>query len=361
VDQVARVVLALEAPEVAEEVMHFLDRSGRARVVATAGDDRQLGEAVRQLEPDVVVAAPALLDGRPAADVVLALDTRESVSSLRAAIRAGAAGYFLWPKERDELLGAAAAALREARRPAGRATVVAVHGGRGGCGTTFVAVHLAAALARRGEAILLDVDPVFADVAHALGAVDADDAAHTIADVVAIGDELGPDQLGAALWMHASGIRTLLPPPPEEAVRLRADQLEPVLEAAAGAADAVVLHLPRGVDGLTAACARRADRVLEVLTLDVMSFRAGSRTVEAFAPLHLEDRLGFVVNRAARSEIAPEDVARVFGRPAAAVVPVDRAARAAFERGRAVGARTRSARRFDRLAASLVAVEPADA
>ena len=57
-DQVARVVLALEAPEVAEEVMHFLDRSGRARVVATAGDDRQLAEAVRQLEPDAVVAEP---------------------------------------------------------------------------------------------------------------------------------------------------------------------------------------------------------------------------------------------------------------------------------------------------------------
>jgi hypothetical protein len=36
-DQVARVVVALEAPDVAEEVMHFLDRSGRARVVATAG------------------------------------------------------------------------------------------------------------------------------------------------------------------------------------------------------------------------------------------------------------------------------------------------------------------------------------
>ena len=55
-DQVTRVVLALEAPEVAEEVMHFLDRSGRARVVATAFDDRQLSEAIRQLEPDAVIA-----------------------------------------------------------------------------------------------------------------------------------------------------------------------------------------------------------------------------------------------------------------------------------------------------------------
>ena len=51
-ENVARVVLALEAHDVVEEVMHFLDRSGRARVVATASDDRQLAEAVRQLELD---------------------------------------------------------------------------------------------------------------------------------------------------------------------------------------------------------------------------------------------------------------------------------------------------------------------
>ncbi len=56
--EVARVVLALEAHDVAEEVMHFLDRSGGARVVGTAADDRQLTEAVRQLDPDAVVAHP---------------------------------------------------------------------------------------------------------------------------------------------------------------------------------------------------------------------------------------------------------------------------------------------------------------
>jgi DNA-binding NarL/FixJ family response regulator len=152
-DRQARVVLAMEAPEVVEEVMHFLDRSGRARVVATAGDARQLTEAVRQLEPDLVVAEPALLDARPPAGALLALATRESVASLRAAVRLGAAGYFVWPAEREDLIGAAAAALREARRPAGRATVVAVHGGRGGVGATFVATGLVEGVGRRGSAL----------------------------------------------------------------------------------------------------------------------------------------------------------------------------------------------------------------
>jgi Flp pilus assembly CpaE family ATPase len=354
-DQVARIILALEAPEVAEEVMHFLDRSGRARVVATASDDRQLAEAVRQLEPDAVVAEPGMLGGAKASGVLLALDVRESVSSLRAAIRAGAAGYFLWPKERDDLLGAAAAALRRASQTARRGTVMAVHGGRGGAGVTFVATHLAAAFARRGSAILLDADLVFGDVAQALGAPTGADAepAHTFADAASLGEDLGPEELNGALWRHASEVDVLLPPSPEEAARLGPDDLRLVTEAAAGLADVVILHLPRALGAMTLAAAASADRLLEVLTLDVVSFRGTSRALEAFSPLHLEGRVAFVVNRAARSEVTPGDVARVFGEPALAVLPIDRAVRSAQERGRLLPPKGRMARRFDRLADAL--------
>jgi len=356
VDQVARIVLALEAPEVAEEVMHFLDRSGRARVVATAGDDRQLAEAIRQLEPDAVVAEPTMLGGAKASGVVLALDTRESVTSLRAAIDAGASGYFLWPTEREELLGAAAAAVRRSRETARRGTVVAVHGGRGGVGVTFVATHLAAAFARGGSAVLIDADPVFGDVAQALGAPAGDDAepVHTFSDAASLGEELGPEQLKGALWRHASEVDVLLPPSPEEAVSLGPEQLRLVTEAAAGLADAVVVHLPRALGAMTISGAETADRLVEVLTLDVVSFRATSRAMEAFSPLHLEGRVAFVVNRSSRSEITPGDVRRVFGEPALAVLPLDRAVRSTQERGRLLPARGRMARRFDRLAAALI-------
>jgi pilus assembly protein CpaE len=356
-DQVTRVVLGLEAPEVTEEVMHFLDRSGRARVVATAADDRQLAEAIRQLEPDAVIAEPSLLGGRNGAGVVLALDTRESVSSLRAAIVAGAAGYFLWPGERDELVGAAAAAVRRARERASSGTVIGVHGGRGGVGATFVATHLAAALARRGSAILIDADPVFGDVAQALGApveVDEQQPVHTLADVVTLGDDLGPDQLRGALWHHVDDLEVLLPPAPEEAASIGPDQLDRVVGAASGAADAVVVHLPRATGSLTAACAASADHLVEVLTLDVSSFRASSRALESLAALQLGDRVTFVVNQAARSEVTIGDVDRVFGRPAAAVFPADRSVRSTREHGRLLSQKSRMARRFDRLASSLM-------
>ena len=104
---------------------------------------------------------------------------------------------------------------------------------------------------------------------------------------------------------------------------------------------------------MSIAGAETADRLLEVLTLDVVSFRATSRAMEAFSPLHLEGRVAFVVNWAARSEITPGDVRRVFGEPALAVLPLDRAVRSAQDKGRLLPAKGRMARRFDRLAVAL--------
>jgi len=237
-----------------------------------------------------------------------------------------------------------------------------VHGGRGGVGVTFVATHLAAAFARRGSVILIDADPVFGDVAQAVGAPAGDDAepVHTFADAASLGEDLGPDQLRGALWRHASGVDILLPPSPEEAARLGPAELRLVADAAAQSGDAVVVHLPRALSPMTIAGAEIAGRLLEVLTLDVASFRATSRGLEALAPLHLEGRVGLVVNKAARSEVTPGDVLRVFGEPALSVLPHDRAVGSARERGRLSPERGRMARRFDRLAVALTDGEVAE-
>src|SRR2546426_12778283 len=94
-DQVARVVLALEEHDVAEEIMHFLDRNG-ARVVATAVDERQLQEAVRQLEPDAVVAQPKLVAARGlSGGALFAVATAGSGTGARPGVRGGARGVLV--------------------------------------------------------------------------------------------------------------------------------------------------------------------------------------------------------------------------------------------------------------------------
>jgi Flp pilus assembly CpaE family ATPase len=347
--EVARVVLALEEHDVAEEVMHFLDRTGRTRVVATAGDDRQLDEAVRQLEPDAVIAQPSLvgsssLNGRP----LIAVDTRESVAGLRSAIRAGARGYFVWPAEREELAAVAAASVRRAGVGSKRAQVIAVQASRGGAGATFVSTHLSAAFARRGsECVLLDADLAFADVTAALGAFPDVDAPppHTLADLLPVIDELDPGRLGDALWRHAEGFAVALAP--EGPTGMPAPgEVQRVIDLAAQTADVVVVHLPRSADEMAALACARADRVLLILSLDVLSFRAGARAIERMP----HDRVDLIVNRAMRAEVTPSDVLRVFGRAPVAVLPNDAAVARAQDHGRLLPARSRLSKAFDRLA-----------
>ena len=351
-EEVARVVLALEEPEVAEEVMHFLDRSGRARVVGTAADPRQLVEAVRQLEPDAVVAAPALVGSleRLGGSALLAIDTAQSVSTLRRAIRAGASGFYLWPAEREEL-ALAAARLRPSAQPAGagRAPVLAVYGSRGGAGATFLATHLAAAFSRRGRScVLVDLDAAFADATSAVG-VPVDEPVRTMADLVPLAEELSPGHVEEVLWRHPDGFGVLLAP--GEGFAIRPELYRAAVAAVRRSCEVVVLHLPRGLDEIARTGLELADRVVVVLRLDVLSFRDAKR---AIAAVGVEDRCAFVINRPARSEIAPRDVERVFGTPPLAIIPSTRAVGAAQDRGRLLPARGRVGRAVDRLARSLV-------
>ena len=358
-EEVARIVLALDSPEVAEEVMHFLDRSGRARVVGTATDERQLLEAVRQLEPDAVVAAPSLVPSRGELEpsALLALDTTQSVATLRRALRAGASGFYLWPAEREEL-AVAAGRIRSLVDPGleGRAPVIAVYGPRGGAGTTFVATHLAAALARRERrCVLVDLDVVFADASAAVG-VPSDETIRTVADLLPLGEEIAPVHVAEVVWRHPSGFGVLLAPGDElAAVTIREQHYRAAVEAVRRTCDVVVLHVPRGLDDIARAGLELADRVLIVLGLDVLSFRDAKRAIAAAA---LDDRCDFVVNRASRSEISPKDVERVFGRPALAVIPADRGVRVAQDHGRLVSFRGRVGRSIARLAERVVDEEP---
>jgi Flp pilus assembly CpaE family ATPase len=350
-DEVARVVLALEDHDVAEEVMHFLDRSGRARVVATATDPGQLTAAVRQLEPDAVLAQPSLLaPGSVNGSSLIAVDTRESVASLRAAIRAGAHGFYVWPSEREQIAGAAARTRVSVHAAGRRGRVVGVWSPRGGAGTTFVATHLAAAFARKEiGCLLLDADLSFGDVAPALG-VPPDPKVAGLAELLSLGEESNHGHVRDATYEHPEGFGVLLAPgQAHSSVDRRA--LERVMDLAATCSDHLVVHMPRALDEGTLAIAHDCDRLLVVLSLDVLGFRAGSR---AMSSLDLEqDRISFVVNRAARGEVTPSDVQKVFGTEPIAVIPRENAVPRAQDRGILMPPRSRIGRTFDRLATRL--------
>jgi pilus assembly protein CpaE len=337
----------MESGDVAEEVMNLLDRSGRARVVASADDDRHLAEAVRQLEPDVVVAQPSLcgsLDGGRHA--LVALDTRESAGSLRAALSAGAREYFVWPADRDAL-SAAVSSIRLMHETGGdRGEVIGVHTSRGGGGATFVATNLAGGFAARERScVIIDADPVGADVGPSIGA--PEEGVHTAAVLLRMDDELTTGHLVDALWPHPSGFRALLAPVPDAETQ-REEAWRRLIGIAASVVEFVVVDLGANppADRLLA-----MDRVLEVLTPDVRSFRAAARFLDGAPSVQLD----FVLNRAGRSELVPGDVARAFGTPPIAAIPVDGAAARSQAAGRLLPVRSRAGRAVRNLVAELLA------
>jgi Flp pilus assembly CpaE family ATPase len=295
--------------------------------------------------------------------VLLAVETRESIGALKAAIAAGARGFYLWPGERDALAGAAAATVAQVGELERRARVFGVHAARGGAGATFVATHLARSFARSGASVVLvDGDAMFGDVGIALGAPIHDPPVdgsvdqpptRTLGDLLPLEGEIAPHHVEQVLWDHTDGFRVLLAPRPEEAASLAPDDLGAALAATAACADVVLVQLPRALGALVRPVVTSLDRLIEVLTLDVSSFRAASRTIDALGADGLEDRVELVVNRATRGEIVVADVVRVFGRTPIAVFPHERTVARAQDHGELLPRRGRTSRAFDRLARRL--------
>ena len=358
-EAVTRVVLAIDAPEVLDELLHFLDRSGAAHVLATVSDAQQVEAAARHLEPDLVLAEPRLAPFVPKPTPCIAIASRESVAALRAAIAAGVAAFTVWPVERDDLL-ARVRTFAVARRPLERrATVVAVHAARGGAGCTFIATHLSQAIAQTGRSCaLLDVDPWGDDISSALGIPEAAEGIHSLDELAGVVAELTPEQFDAATWSHPAGFRAVVAS--REGATVDSASLQRVVDIAAASVDVLIVHTPSSLDPGARWCLTAADVILEVLALDVMSFRASSRLLARLATDTDTDRVRFIVNRAGRSEVVPADVERVFGRPATAVVPFDGSVPRLQDHGSLLSRRSRTARVIGRWAGQLLDA-PSDA
>ncbi|HEX6209065.1 MAG TPA: AAA family ATPase [Actinomycetota bacterium] len=350
------VVLGFDAPALQEQVLRFIERRPGLRIAGAAGDAQALTSKVRETGPQVVITTPDVLAAGPELNgaALLVVGERETTAGLRAAIRAGARGFYLWPEERDSLGHDADRAGADPERPDGR--VVAVYGPRGGVGTTFLATNLAAACAGDGRRVILaDLDLHFADVTTALGIV-ANGESRTIADVAALADDLGASHLEAVLHRHPRGFEILLAPPrAEQAADVEPEQVRAMGKALRSAGDLIVLHVPRALDRVTLAALEAADEILLVVTLDVLAFRDAKRAMELLAAKDLSERCRLVVNRARRAEVLPDDAERVFGLRPVAVIASDPAVPRAQDRGQiVVGRRGQAGRKVAALARSIL-------
>jgi Flp pilus assembly CpaE family ATPase len=354
--QETTVALGIPEPGLQEEVLHFLERMPGVSVVGAAEDKGSLRSLVRHRHPDVVIGAPEQLAGLDSAQLV-AVASSETTAGLRTAIRVGARGFYVWPGERDAL----GHGIKEMGSPVTRESlvegrVISVIGARGGAGVTFLSTNLAAAVAKTGASVVLaDLDPLYGDVATALG-ISPETSSPSVVELAAISRELTDEHLEGALHAHPSGLQAILAPTrPGTASRLDPENIPGLVFALRSRFAAVVLHLPRIGDESIRAAVQESNETLVVVTLDVLGIRAAKRLIDHLRSHGLGESLRLVVNKAGRGEIVPEDAELVLETPLACVIGADRAVPRAQNRAELViGKKGGLTRRLGRLAGSLL-------
>jgi pilus assembly protein CpaE len=345
-----RVLVGIRDVAFHQEVLDHLERDARLEVVGAVARPGALLQGIRGLVPDVTLACPVMVRelSHPAVgrtNNLMIVGEEMTVPVLREAIEAGAHGAFTWPDERDELTEEILRAGDISKgEPTARGAVIAVYGARGGSGTTFVASHLAASFADRGQScVLVDLDANFADVSIALG---IDRQARTIADLVPVMGELGPEHLQDALYRHPRGFSVLLAPnDPGTDVHPPHGLYAAAIALLAGDFEIVVLHVPRGLDGLIRAAVGMADDVVLVVAPDLFSLHAARRAVHALDLDGQPGRCRILLNPSVRGRGGRRDVERVLGMAPFAAVRFDSDVARAQERGRLLPPRRRRAAR----------------
>ncbi len=309
-------------------------------------DSIVLGPSVDQQE--VFELAEQLRVTRPSLGVVMVrrrIDTTVLADALRAGVR---------EVIQDRDLAGLAAAVRRQREIAARlreqlergdnapaqtqhGRVVTVFSAKGGCGKTTMATNIATALAvsGRGSVALLDLDLAFGDVAIALQLFPT----HTIADAVAIGDELDGAAVRSLLTVHRSGVHALVAPlEPSASETIDVALVQKIIDILRAEFDYVVIDTPPALDDNVLAAFDRSDLVALLATLDIPALKNLKLTLETLDLIgYPRERLRIILNRAdSKVGLARSEVEKTLKTPISAQVPSSRDVPASTNRGVAI-------------------------
>ena len=311
-----RECLSTEAA-IPNEQTHYLEASNavrrhRPQVVIVGFDNDfdaavRLGSALKQDQPHLVLVAHA---------------TTADPERIRAAMRAGYRDFVVLPEDANLLRRSVREAPRETVTATDQGLVVAVIGAKGGVGTTFLSVNLAAELAPVHRVCVADLDFSMGDVASML---DLQTSSH-MHDLLANLNRLDERMLAGSVGVHPSGVHVIAQP--LELVEndfLRSEDVLRVLSAAADAYQYLIVDCGGRLDDASRTCATVADLIFLVCSPDVPSVK------NAWRRLHLLERQGvdlhrvrLLVNRWDKNPpLSEDDIESNLGIPVAATIAND--------------------------------------
>jgi Mrp family chromosome partitioning ATPase len=226
-------------------------------------------------------------------------------------------------------------------------SVIAASSGKGSPGATFVAVNLAAAMARTGEdVLLLDLDPSGGDVCCYLG-LDPRRGLYPLLRME--GGIPGPERLLEEAEERAGFLAVCGFPEPSNLAS--SGMLLAAVQAGRGTGRTVLADLGRASEA-AASVASRADRLLLVVRPDLVSVLGAERALRMLEPSIARGRIGAVLSGLERRRPGDRaEVGEALRLPIAGALPPDaRGARKALLK-QAPASTKRLRRAFDSLAA----------
>ncbi len=299
------------------EQTSYLDASNavrrhRPQIVIVGFDDDfdaavRLGSTLKEDHPHLVLIAQA---------------STADPERIRSAMRAGYRDFVVLPEDANLLRRSVREAPSDVVLPTDQGQVIAVIGAKGGVGTTFLSVNLAAELAPVHHVCVADLDFSMGDVASMLD-IQASSHMH---DLLANLNRLDERMLAGSVGVHPSGVHIIAQP--MELVEndfLRSEDILRVLSAAADAYQYLLVDCGGRLDDATRTCATVADLILLVCSPDVPSVK------NAWRRLHLLERQGvdlhrvrLVVNRWDKNPpLSEADIESNLGIPIAATIAND--------------------------------------
>jgi len=290
-------------------------------------------EKARQEGPDAILLELNLADmsgvelcqtlrqrGETADTPIIMLSASAGVSERVACLRAGASDYLVKPPDAQELVARLKATLDLRKEKAG--LMIALLGGKGGVGTSTVAVNLAAALRRESHrgVVILDAAAQAGTVDIMLNLQPTSGVAHLLPKL----DDLERADYEAIMARHASGLEALLlhDMGPNG---IRPEEMRKILLALRRLRGLIVVDTSPVSDENTATILEVADRVLLVLTPEITSLRGARLFLERARQLGLSrERIMPVLNRfPLRGGLQRRDIENALGISMQATIPDD--------------------------------------
>ncbi len=349
-----RILIVDDIPTTLDNLQKLLSFEDDIEVCGTACDGRRAIEEARRLQPDIVLMDVNMpqLDGIQATELlaqevpgspVIIMSVQGERDYIRRAMQAGAREFLIKPFSGDELIasirrvkqleqkkgtylaravaGAPAAEGSAQRRQSG--DVFVVFSGKGGVGTSLVAVNLAVALGMETGArvALVDLNLQFGDVGVLLNL----DHTRSITDLAEAGG-IDADFLHEVMADGPEGVKVLLAPTsPELADLVTLDHFRTVMEELRRNFDFIVVDTASQLNELNLEAIEMAAKVIYLSALTIPAIKDTRLTLKVLESLDVDnERIVLVLNRAdAHSDFDKERVEQNVRFPIALQIPFD--------------------------------------